>query len=146
MKTGDVICLLSLGSVIGIGAAFDLRTKKIPVILLVLGTVGLIAGALMPGSRAVRDRLIGMIPGFFLLAAGLLWHMVGTGDSVLILLSGFGLGVRAMSFFLTVSLMCLLPAALFLIVTGRRGRKDTLPFFPFAAVGLIVTLLLGVVP
>ena len=87
-----------------------------------------------------------MIPGVLFLAAGLLWHMIGTGDSVLVLLSGFALGLRGLSFFLLVSLMSLLPVALLLVVIRKIGRKDTLPFYPFAAAGFAISLLLGVVP
>ncbi|MBP5354363.1 MAG: hypothetical protein J6Y67_04410 [Lachnospiraceae bacterium] len=146
MKLGDLVGLLSLGSLIGIGTAFDLRTKRIPVLLLVLGGLGVCVGAALPGTLPLQTRLIGMIPGVLLLLIGLLWHMIGTGDSVLVMLAGFSLGFRGLSFFLMVSLLCLLPVALLLLVFRKAGRKDTMPFYPFAAMGLMISLLLGVVP
>lgn len=146
MQSGDVIGLISLGLVIGIGAACDLRTKKIPVVLLVAGGCCVCAAAVFPNALTMRERVFGMIPGVLFLAAGLLWHMIGTGDSILVLLSGFALGLRGLSFFLLVSLMSLLPVALLLVVIRKIGRKDTLPFYPFAAAGFAISLLLGVVP
>ena len=146
MEIGDWIGLIAIGVVIGIGAGWDIRTKKIPVLLLVVGVIGVCVGAVLPNSLPMRERIIGMIPGILLFLAGVLWHPVGTGDSVLVLLAGFGLGFRGLSYFLMVSLLCLLPAALVLIMVRRIGRKDTIPFYPFAAVGLVVSMILGVVP
>lgn len=146
MQSGDVIGLVSLGLVIGIGAACDLRTKHIPVVLLIAGSLLVCIAAALPNALTVRERLFGMIPGILFLASGVLWHMVGTGDSVLVLISGFALGLRGLSFFLLVSLLTLLPVALLLVVIRKIGRKDTLPFYPFAAAGFAISLLLGVVP
>lgn len=146
MPIGDLIGLISLGTLIGIGASSDLRSRRIPVALLVIGAAGVLVGAVLPHTETLRGRLFGLIPGLLLLAAGLLWHMVGTGDSALVLIAGFGLGFRGLCFFLMVSLLCLLPVSLALIAFRRIGRKDTVPFYPFAAAGLAVSLLLGVVP
>ena len=144
--TGDYVSLAALAAVVGIGAAFDLRTRKVPVLLLVFGVVVLCAGTLLPNSLTMHERLFGLIPGVLLLLSGILWHLIGTGDSVLILMAGFGMGFRGFCFFLLISLMCLLPTSLLLIVVRKIGRKDTLPFYPFAAVGFVITLLLRFVP
>lgn len=146
MLIGDWVGLITLCALVGIGAGCDIRTKKIPVLLLILGAAGVCIGALFPSSIVVRERLIGMIPGGLLFLVGILWHPIGTGDSVLILLAGFGLGFRTLCFFLMVSLLCLFPIALVLVVVRKIGRKDTIPFYPFAAVGMIISLLLGVIP
>ena len=146
MPIGDLIGLISLGTLIGVGASSDLRSRRIPVVLLVIGAVGVLVGATLPHTETLRGRLFGLIPGLLLLAVGLLWHMIGTGDSAMVLIAGFGLGFRGLCFFLMVSLLCLLPVSLALIAFRRIGRKDTVPFYPFAAAGLAVSLLLGVVP
>lgn len=146
MLVGDWIALIALCALIGIGAGFDIRTKKIPVLLLIIGTAGVCLGALFPSSQMMRERLLGMIPGCLLLLVGILWHPIGTGDSVLVLVAGFGLGFRSLCYFLMTSLLCLFPAALVLVVVRKIGRRDTIPFYPFAALGLAVSLLLGAVP
>lgn len=146
MLIGDWIGLIALCVLVGIGAGYDIRTKKIPVLLLVIAAAGACISVLFPSTPLLRERLLGMVPGCLLLLAGILWHPIGTGDSLLVLLAGFVLGFRSLCFFLMASLLCLFPTALVLIVVRRVGRKDTIPFYPFAAIGMIIFLALGAVP
>ena len=146
MKVGDGICLLAVAGVIGFGASFDLRTRKVPVWILAVGGLAVGVGVLFPNTLTVRERLFGVIPGVLLMAAGFLWHLIGAADSALLILSGFAMGLRGFCFFLMISLLCLLLVSLVLFAIRRIGRKDTLPFYPFAAAGLIVTLLLSIFP
>lgn len=136
MKTGDWIEIGILGLVTLIGAVFDLRTKKIPTMLLIVGGIALaVAVPLFSHVLPLRQRLLGLAPGLMLLGISLWKKMIGIGDSVLILMYGWGLGFRMMCFHLLISFLCLFPVSLFLLAFRRIKRTDTIPFYPFATIG-----------
>jgi len=153
MLLGDWIGIGILGGISLIGAVYDVRTRKIPILLMVAGGIlilGITLPMLLAGSGAEglaasavcpAQRLFGLIPGAVMMLAGARHHMIGTGDSILILLYGWGLGFRLLCFFLLASFLCLLPAALISLFVLHRTRKDTLPYYPFAALGCAVLVL-----
>ncbi len=146
MGSGDWIVLIIIGLLCVVGAVYDARTKTVPVWLLVVGSGSVFAAGILPflcGEKSwypacgvtLPQRIIGLLPGAVLLALSLRKQMLGIADAVLILLVGWGIGFRLLCFFLTMSFLCLFPAALFCMAVLHRRRTDTLPFYPFAALG-----------
>lgn len=79
----------------------------------------------------------------FLFLLGLLWPGgMGMGDVKLALLMGGLLGVLVVVAFFLAFLMGAV-VGLSLILAKRKGRKSTLPFGPFLALGTVVALLYG---
>ncbi len=136
VKSGDWIEIGILGLITLIGAVFDLKTKKIPTVLLITGGLALAAAVpLFAQELPLRQRLLGLVPGLILLGISLWKRMIGIGDVVLILMYGWGLGFRMMCFHLLISFLCLFPVSLSLLAFRRLKRTDTIPFYPFAAIG-----------
>ncbi len=134
-----------LGLVLGIGTIYDVRYKQIP--LWLLGGGGLAAFVL---AFCAKDffgvaRLCGIVPGIVIAVIGWLSKAIGAGDSALIMLSGYALGIWWLSIFLCFGFFLLMLAASLLLLTKRLGRKSRLPFYPFALASYLVILVVMVV-
>ncbi|MGQ9533339.1 MAG: prepilin peptidase, partial [Desulfotomaculales bacterium] len=116
--------------------ATDLETGLIPdqavwaALLLGLGTGAALPGALLPG-------LYGALAG-----AGILYAIIlasrggmGGGDAKMAAVMGFFLGWRGLLVALFVAFVAGGLLAAGLLLTGRKKRKDALPFAPFLALG-----------
>lgn len=125
--------------------AIDLKQQLIPDRITLPGiAVGLLASLVTP-HRSLIDALIAAVVGggiFFLIILVSRGGM-GGGDMKLAAMMGAFLGLRLtlVALFLAVFLGGLVAAVL--LVGGRRGRKDPLPFGPFLAVGAGASLFWG---
>jgi leader peptidase (prepilin peptidase)/N-methyltransferase len=82
----------------------------------------------------------------FIIAASLLvigQQGMGEGDGGLLALLGACLGWRAMLLALFVAVMVGGVMAVFLLLSGRRGRREAIPFGPYIALGGAVGLFWG---
>ncbi len=113
-------------------AFFDLRTKQIPLsVLLIFGAI--ITGlALMNGTLLHRSVWPKLMPGVvFLLIAFMTKQAVGYGDGVVILLIGILLGVGQCIAVIFIGLILCSLMSLLILVFRRGGRQTQLPFMPF---------------
>lgn len=123
----------------------DATTMEIPdnysIAILVLGMVSIVAMPQIP----LMERLIGMfsvsVPLLLITAA--IPGAFGGGDIKLMGASGLFLGWR-------LSLIAVFMAVLFggiygmyLLITGKKGRKDHFAFGPFLCVGMVISLFWG---
>lgn len=93
-------------------------------------------------GRNVPAVLGALLPGLLLTAAGFFMkEQVGTGDGLVILISGLFLTLReVLSLCATASLLALIPAGV-LFLLGRRKAK--IPFVPFLLAGyVLITMVL----
>lgn len=121
---------------LSITAAVDLRFGLIldrvsaaffvAVTLLKLGTDADWTGCLLSGAAA---------GGFFLLLRQLSGGGLGLGDVKLAALLGWWLGPERCVLALPLSFIIAAPAAVILLLTGRRRWRSALPFGPFLALG-----------
>jgi leader peptidase (prepilin peptidase)/N-methyltransferase len=126
-------------------AAIDLQHRLLPnmIILPASLAVGLIVAASAPGDF-VPHLLAGLaLGGFFFAFAAFLPGSLGMGDAKLGFLLGLALGAKTLGATL-IAFAGLLVAALYVLATrGVSGRKDSIPFGPFLALGGIVAFFLG---
>ncbi len=123
----------------------DATTMEIPdnysMAILVLGMVSIVAMPQIP----LMERLIGLfsvsVP--LLLITAVIPGSFGGGDIKLMGASGLFLGWR-------LSLIAMFLAVLFggiygmyLLITGKKGRKDHFAFGPFLCVGMVISLFWG---
>ncbi len=91
------------------------------------------------------DSLIGF------LAAGLLFTIIalvsnggmGGGDIKLIAILGFILGLKKTILNILLSFIIGAAVSLFLLTSGKKGRKDAIPFGPFINIGFLISALWG---
>ena len=144
---------LVLGAGLVALALIDLDTFLLPnriVYPLTVAVVALLAAAAITGDDVghLGRALVGGAAAFTVF---LVLHLVsprgmGFGDVKLAFVLGVALGwVSAATVFLGLFLAFLLGSVIgiLLIATGRRGRRDHVPFGPFLALGTVLALLLG---
>ena len=123
----------------------DLRHQIIPDVITLPGIlVGLLAN-LGTGRLSWMEPIAGVLVGgglFFLVIVASGGGM-GGGDMKLGAMLGAFLGWKVVLFALLVGVLLGGALALALIVLGRRGRKDAIPFGPFLAAGGVAALLCG---
>lgn len=133
-----ILCILGL--VMGIGSVYDIKYQRIPTWLLGGGGLLLSVLVLIDGEAFSLVRLLGLVPGLVIGMVGYLCKAVGLGDSMLILLSGYVLGIWNLCMLLCTGFAILMVVAGGLVLVKKIGRKSKLPFFPFATAGYILLL------
>lgn len=115
-------------------SVLDIRTRRVPVWLLMAGGV-CAAPALLAswGSSAgdYADILGGMLPGALLLGIGFGTRKVGYGDGAVALLLGAILGSGRSWMLLGMSMFFISCASLALLALRKAGGKTKIPYLPF---------------
>jgi leader peptidase (prepilin peptidase) / N-methyltransferase len=146
-----VICVALLGLATALLAWIDLRRGIIPDWLnLAIAVVGLVRAAMLDGwAAALGAGCEGIIIGVIVWLLRQLYFMfrkfqgLGLGDVKLLAASGIWIGIAGVPLQLLVASLTALAAAGVMQLTGRSmTRQTTVPFGPFLALGLLVTLAL----
>jgi leader peptidase (prepilin peptidase)/N-methyltransferase len=140
-----VAALVLLSTLVAI-TGIDMDHQIIPDVLSVPGiALGLLA-SLAPGGIGVWDSALGTLLGggvfiVIIVASGLVLGQPGMGIGDVKL--GAFLGWKLVLLSILLSVLIGGPLAATLLATGRKGRKDPLPFGPFLAVGAVISLFCG---
>lgn len=123
-------------------AVEDIRKKTLSLrLLLVCGSAMVVASCFF-GNIGVGARLCGAGIGLALMVLSAVTRgQIGRGDGILFCMTGLASGFSAN---LLMLLYAVLGAGLFsavMLAAGKVGRKDRLPFVPFAAVGYLGVIL-----
>jgi leader peptidase (prepilin peptidase)/N-methyltransferase len=124
----------------------DLDHQIIPDVITLPGIVaGVISALVSPRITWMESLLgIGVCGGLFLLVIVASGGGMGGGDVKLGAMLGAFLGWKVGLFALLVAVVLGGVVAAALLVSGRKGRKDPIPFGPFLAAGGAIALLLGI--
>ncbi|MBO4981161.1 MAG: hypothetical protein J6C84_04610 [Lachnospiraceae bacterium] len=119
--------------------AMDIREKKVPVWLLILGAMETIMVRLAEGfmdgwQKNTGSILWGMLPGLFLLAMAYLTKKAGYGDGVVLCLLGIRCGYRFCLAIFCMSLLLLSLTCMVLLLLKRVRRNTRIPYLPFLTV------------
>lgn len=110
----------------------DFKEKKMSVVLLVTGGLGLAVFFIAVGGLPLSSRLPGFAIGLLLLILSkLLRGQVGRGDGIILCVTGLCLGFRDNLNLLFYSLTLTAVVSLALLLFKKAGKKDTIPFIPF---------------
>lgn len=144
--------LLTLVGILFPVAAADLKQEKIPNRFLLLGLIlrgllflGELAESLQNALAVLKDTMMGVlvIGGFFLLLLLIFRNSIGMGDVKLFALMGLYQGLwgafNAVFFSFVVSFV----AAVALLATRKKSRKDVIPFGPSVLLGTILAVSLS---
>jgi leader peptidase (prepilin peptidase)/N-methyltransferase len=143
-------CLALLYLATALLAWIDLRRGIIPDWLnLAIAIVGLARAAVLDGwAAALSAGCEGIIIGVIVWLLRQLYFMfrkfqgLGLGDVKLLAASGVWIGIAGVPLQLLVASLTALAAAGVVQLTGRSMTRQTMPFGPFLALGLLVTLAL----
>ncbi len=133
-----------LASLLLVIAGVDLQTCTIPDPLVWLGLAGglvFLPLGEMPWPAALLGAGLG--GGLLLLIAVLSRGGMGGGDVKVGLVMGLFLGWQEVLLALFLAVLAGAVAGLLLVLLGRRGRRDPLPFAPFLALGTMSTIWWG---
>jgi leader peptidase (prepilin peptidase)/N-methyltransferase len=142
--SAELPLVLGFISVLIAVAFIDLDFHVIPDrIVLPASLAALIYSIALDPSRWWQYVVWGLGAALFLFVIALVWSGgMGMGDVKLALLLGFVLGPQVVvGLFVSFFLGGL--TGVVLLATGRKGRKDRLPFGPFLAVGALLALFVG---
>jgi leader peptidase (prepilin peptidase)/N-methyltransferase len=143
------VALVLLSGLIAI-TGIDLDHQIIPDVLSIPGIAAGLFWSLVPGGIGWKDSLLGLLVGggvFVVIIFGSSLVLgqpgMGVGDVKLGGMLGAFLGWQLVLLSILVSVLVggLLAAAL--LATGRKGRRDPLPFGPFLALGGVISLFWG---
>ena len=128
----------------------DLDHQIIPDVLSLPGIVVGLLMSLAPGGIGWKDGLAGTVVGgglFVLIIVGSALIIgqpgMGVGDVKLGAMIGAFLGWKLVLLSILLSVLIGGPLAATLLATGRKGRKDPVPFGPFLALGGMISLFWG---
>lgn len=123
----------------------DLDRQIIPDLLSVPGIALGLAASLVTGHPHWLDSLVGILVGgaiFFMIIVASRGGM-GGGDMKLGAMLGAFLGWKVLLVAVLSAVLLGGVVAIFLLVLGRKGRKDPVPFGPFLALGGLIGLFWG---
>ena len=135
-KIGSCAALLLVGYL----SAWDIRTRKLPALpLLLFGALAVLYVA--AGGRAAPLYFAGcMLPGMALLLLSVLTgERIGYGDGAVLLVIGLWVGSIFCTIAACISIFLTGLYAVCLLLTGRRG--ECIPFMPYLLAAMEVILL-----
>jgi leader peptidase (prepilin peptidase) / N-methyltransferase len=128
----------------------DLDHQIIPDVLSVPGIAVGVLFSLAPGGIGWTSSLLGVLIGGGVFLAVIVGSTVvigqagmGVGDVKLGAMIGAFLGWKLILLTVLLSMLIGGPLAVALLASGRKGRKDPIPFGPFLAVGGLISLFYG---
>lgn len=145
------VLLMAGGLVLGILAWIDIRTKRIPLVLVgVLAAVmfGIRIFSLETGIEAgiwFAKLFAGWLPGMISLFCSYITKgKLGVGDGLVLAALGFGLEFRSVMLLWSMALCMAAVLAMLLLVLKKAGRKTELPFVPCLFLGYVVCQVIGI--
>ncbi|MGD0114820.1 MAG: A24 family peptidase [Dehalococcoidia bacterium] len=142
-NAGDVAVVAVYIVVFVTCAATDIAWFRVPNVITYPAIIlGLLAGALMPGG-SLRTTLEGAATagGFMLLAFIISRGAMGLGDVKLALFSGIAVGWPLVGNVLMLMALSGGTAAVILLLTRVKGRRDPIPYAPFISAATIAVIL-----
>ncbi len=137
-------------SILIVICVIDFYQQIIPdeLVLLILGTTVLYKASayLLNGTPLmIKDSIFGFLAGglLFLAIAVISNGAMGGGDIKLIAVLGLILGLKSTLLNILLSFIIGAVVSVYLLLSGRKGRKDAIPFGPFISMAFIVTLFYG---
>ncbi len=122
----------------------DIKKKTINIYLILTGFVMLLIGMLWSGEYSFLYYFGGISLGLILLCISFITKdQVGTGDGLIVCITGLCLGFSRNAMLLVISLLGSAIFSIVLLTFKLAGRKKTIPFVPFLLFGYLGVLLFG---
>lgn len=137
-----MIRIIFMSVFLALNTIWDIRTKKLPVILLIcFGMAGIIINIILP-EYSIKELAFGIAIGVVLWSISYMTAgQIGNGDGLLFVVTGIFIGeMNNFVLLLWATVFCALAAGVLLLIK-RVNKKDRIPFVPFvllAYVGQVV--------
>jgi leader peptidase (prepilin peptidase) / N-methyltransferase len=143
--TLDLAANLALVAALIAITGIDLHHQIIPDVISLPGIAVGFAASLLPGGVGWRSSLTGLMVASALFSIIILASRggMGAGDMKLGAMLGTFLGWKLVLLAILVAVFTGGALAIVLLLSGRKGRKDPIPFGPFLALGGLAALLWG---
>jgi len=127
-------------------AVIDLEQRRVLNVMLAPAAVVALLASLLPGPPSLLSAVVGGAAGFglFFVIALIGRGKLGAGDVKLAGVIGLMLGFPAAISALVIGILLGGAAAMLLLITRRAGRKSSLAYAPYLALGALVLLLASV--
>lgn len=120
------------GVMVAVCALIDVKTRSLPVWIIVLGGIAGGVVSYVTGSLNIRDILFGSGVGMIILLFGFFSRQaIGYGDALLFMAVGAGIGLWKVVFLMWISFMAAGLFGLLIMITKHKNRNYELPFVPF---------------
>lgn len=111
-------------------AAYDIKTKRIPLLVVIVIAVSVLLYRLCIGTE-ILELVIGLIPGIVLLMLAFATReSIGTGDGLVLCVLGLFCGWRQCLAVFGMALVLSALLSIILLICHKVGRKTELPFLP----------------
>ncbi len=136
------MCLIGYLTILAI---FDIRTRKIPIVWLLAGGTVAVANIVYLCFEhsfwgILPEILKSMGPGFLMLLIARFSGKTGYGDGAVLLVTGVVMGsVGGVTAYMLSMMIAALVSGV-LLVLGKVGRNDQLPFIPFLTISTLITV------
>ncbi len=135
----DLWWLIAAVAVMTVLSIYDIRSRRIPVAgFAILFIMSVLYRMATDGSNVyIPDLVWGIVPGLLMMGLSLVTEQkVGTGDGILILILGLGMGpVRCVYVLAGAMVLCCVFCGVLLLI-HRAGRNTQIPFVPFITLGM----------
>ena len=122
----------------------DIYFRKIPAEILLLTNLAAVIYQIMIGQMDLWMIAGGAaVGGVFLYISKVTREGIGYGDSWAILILGIFLGIWKLMEVLAGAFFILSLASVFFLARKKMSRKQSIPFFPFLAIGYLLQVLAG---
>lgn len=125
---------------------FDIRYRKVPVWLLLLGGVSAVVLGIrhcMSGTGDPAGFFGGMAPGLVLLLLAACTRKAGWADGIALMLLGSIMGFRQCVLTTMLSLVMISVWSALLLILKRADRATRIPYIPFLTMGFALCVITG---
>ncbi len=140
MITGSLALLTMI-----VAAIQDFMRKEISILIIAFGgLLSLVSSSfyILRGNGSPVETLFSIIPGAVILALAFVSRQgIGYGDGLLILALGPAFGTKTILLGLVIAFFISGIVSAILLVVKKAGKKFTIPFVPFLALGMGVCLI-----
>ncbi len=138
--------LLGIVLFLCIGAVFDIRFKKLPIVYLLVGIIYAVIVTIIEIMRSSQNRMSLLITLTIAIVLLVLFYFtrggIGMGDGIIILICSCSMTYDRYLSFLFFSFLASAAFSLVLVLTKKVSRKKEIPFVPFMLiVGVIISIL-----
>lgn len=126
---------------------FDLREKKIPVIILLAAGILTVIYTVFfifcsePSAESLAGALLGAVPGIMLSFIAMITKKVGLADGIVLTLLGMLTDYRTGMQILCLSIIIMALLSIILLVLKKIKKNSELPYLPFLTMALLVICL-----
>lgn len=139
-----IVCQIIFAFYMVILAVMDIRWKKLPIRILLSGTVIAAAGVLCGREIPLAFLAVGGAVGIlFLFISRLTGEAFGYGDSILITIMGIFLGFWNILYLLLAAFSIAAVFSAVMLIRHKFSRKSSFPFVPFLTAAYIGGIIIG---